>query len=137
MKYLAQILASVVYSYFYTAIMYLVIVLPLTFVLSLPWWGMLLTILFAGGLIEGITNLLAGFGSIPFFWILKKNVVAKYLAICITIANLGYCIITMWKSLLGNGFWAITLGLVVTAMVIKLVWATYIRIEFAYHGMEE
>ena len=137
MKYVLQILASLVYSYLYTAIMYIVVVLPLAYIISLPWWGMLLVIFFAGGIIEGLTNLLGGIGSVPFFWIVKKNVVAKFLSICVVVSNLGYCTITMWKHIWGNGFWAIILGIVVTIMMFQLAYVTYIRIQMAYYGVPD
>ena len=123
-KYILQIVSAFLYSNLFTGIMYLVIVLPLAWIISLPWWGMLLVLVFGGGIIEGIISFLTAGGLLPFAWIVKGNIVSLCLSLLIIIFNLGRSTIVLWQSLVGNGFWAVMLAVVFTGFVIQLLLAT-------------
>ena len=123
LKYLAQIVASIVYSNLFTGLMYLIIVLPIAWVLSLPWWGILLVIVLGGGIIEGIISLLQVLGIMPYTWIVKNNTTALVLSILIILFNLGRSTFVLWKSLIGQGTLAIILAIVFTGLIIQLVFS--------------
>lgn len=123
-KYILQVVSAFLYSNLFTGIMYLVMVLPIAWIISLPWWGMLLVLVFGGGIIEGIISILTAGGLLPFAWIVKGNIVSLCLSLLIIIFNLGRSTIVLWQSLVGNGFWAVMLAVVFTGFVIQLLLAT-------------
>lgn len=134
MKYIAQILASLVYTSLFTGIMYLVITVPLAFILSLPWWGILLFIFIGGGILEAIVTTLGSFGTMPYVWIVKKNIIATIIAIVLVLVNVGMNLFRLWGALWGNGTWAIIFGIVVTVILLQFVYAVIMGIIMAYQN---
>ena len=121
LKFLGQILASVVYTFIYTGIMYLVIVFPLAYIISLPWWGILLVMMFFGGLLQGLIHILAGSGILPYMWIVNKNIVATIIAVVLILINVGSNMIRVWSAIGGGGTWAFIFGLAVSALLIEFI----------------
>lgn len=121
MKYFLQIISAIFYTCLFTGIMYLVMVLPIAFIVSLPWWGMLLILLIGGGIIEGLISVFQIIGLLPYSWIVKDNSVAMWISILLMSFNLGRSTWMLWESLIGHGFWAITIALVFSGMVLQLL----------------
>lgn len=121
LKFLGQILASVVYTFIYTGIMYLVIVFPLAYIISLPWWGILLVMMFFGGLLQGLIHILAGSGILPYMWIVNKNIVATIISVVLILINVGSNMIRVWSAIGGGGTWAFIFGLAVSALLIEFI----------------
>lgn len=121
LKFLGQILASVVYTFIYTGIMYLVIVFPLAYIISLPWWGILLVMMFFGGLLQGLIHILAGSGILPYMWIVNRNIVATIISVVLILINVGSNIIRVWSAIGGGGTWAFIFGLAVSALLIEFI----------------
>lgn len=134
MKYIGQILAAIVYTCIFTGIMYLVITLPLAFIISLPWWGILLFILIGGGILEGIIQMLGTFGVMPYLWIAKENSVATAISMFLVLFNVGSNIYRLWVSLLGQGTWAIIFGVVATVLLLQFVYTAIMGIIMARSG---
>lgn len=57
-KFIGQVLASLVYTPLYTGIMYVAIVLPAAWILSLSFWKMVVAFIVFGGFIEGLIHVL-------------------------------------------------------------------------------
>lgn len=121
LKFLGQILASVVYTSIFTGIMYLVIVFPLAYIISLPWWGILLVMMFFGGLIQGLIHILAGSGMLPYMWIVNKNIVATIISVVLILINVGSNMIRVWSAIGGGGSWAFIFGLAVSVLLIEFI----------------
>ena len=121
LKFLGQILASVVYTFIYTGIMYLVIVFPLAYIISLPWWGILLVMMFFGGLLQGLIHILAGSGILPYMWIVNKNIVATIISVVLILINVGSNMVRVWSAIGGGGTWAFIFGLAVSALLIEFI----------------
>lgn len=137
MKYLGQIIASVIYTCIFTGIMYYLITVPLAFILTLPWWGILLFIFIGGGILEGIITMIGTFAMMPYVWIAKKNIIAATISILLVLINVGGNIYNLWRSLSGNGILAIIFGIVVTVMLLQLIYVAISAIIASYHDITE
>lgn len=124
LKFIGQILAALVYTCIYTGIMYYVIVLPIAWVLTLPWWGIVLYLFIGGGIIEGIISLLSGIGLVPYAWIVSKNAIATTISIFLILFNVSINIFRVWQFLWGNGTLAVIFGIVVTVMLLQFIYAS-------------
>ena len=137
-KYFIQIVAAIAYSCFFTGLVYIAITYPLAYIISLAWWKMLLFLLFFGGILEAIIGMLGVLVIAPFAWIVKKNSVAKYVSICIIIANFGLNIVHTWKAVWGYGFWAFVFGLVVTFLLLQFIFVSVAGISSSFtYSLEE
>ena len=136
-NYIGQILAAPIYTCLFTGIMYFVIILPLAYIITLPWWAMLMVIFIAGGILEGLISLLTAVGTIPFVWIVKKNTVALVIASFIAIFNIGCNIVKLWQVLLGNGFWAILFAIIATSMLLQFAYVTIFSLIGLYSSSKE
>lgn len=121
MKYIGQIIAAVIYTCLFTGVMYYAITIPVAFILALPWWGILLFILIGGGIIEGIIQMLCGFGAVPYAWITKQNNIATAISVLLVLFNVGVNLYRLWATLVGQGTWAIIFGVVATALLLQFV----------------
>lgn len=123
MKWLAQVLSSVVYSALFVSLVYLIIVYPLVWFLSLPAWAMFVVFLFGIGIIEGITTFLLTWLMTPYIWIVKRNSVAMLVSIAAIVVGIGYLIYKLWSCLLPFGFIAIVVAVIYTICSIQLMFA--------------
>lgn len=120
-KYLAQILTALVYTPIYTGVMYLAIVFPVTWIISLSTWKMILALLFLSGLIEGIIMLLQMLGLLPYSWIVKDNKISLAISVGLCVVLPLYNIYSVWRIIWGHGSWAIVAGLIITFMILQFV----------------
>ena len=134
MKYFGQILASLVYTCLFTGLMYLIITIPLAFIITLPWWGILLFILIGGGIIEGIIHIFGTLGVAPYMWIAKYNSVSTTIAILLVLFNVGCNIYRLWVSLMGQGTWAIIFGVVATVLLLQFIYTAILGIVMCRTG---
>lgn len=84
-KYIGQILASLVYTPIYIFILYCLVVFPFAWWISLSVKWMIVTFIFLSGAIEGLIFLVKFLGFLPFAWILDENKCAVWIsaAICV------------------------------------------------------
>ena len=123
-KGLGQILASIIYTPIYTALMYLVIVFPLSWIMSLSFWKMLLAFIVLGGIVEFCIILLQTIGLLPYKWIVKDNRIALgvSLLLCIVLPWINVCM--LWESLLGHGTFAVVIAIVLTAALLHFIFVS-------------
>ena len=118
-KIVGQILASILYTALFSGLMYLLIVLPLAWIVSLPVWAMVLFLLFGCPIIFGLIHLAQEYAAYPFSWIVKENPVSLVLSIGI----LAFCVVRstiyLWQMNGGAGFWPAVVCVVAT---IELLW---------------
>ncbi len=135
MKYIGQLLAAIVYTSLFTGIMYLIITVPLAFIISLPWWGILLFIIIGGGILEGLIQMLGTLGLIPYTWICDNNMLATWISILLVLFNVGMNIYRLWASIVGQGVWAIVFGIIASVLLLQLIYIAIVGIMMAHnHG---
>ena len=134
LKYIGQILAAIIYTCIFTGIMYLIITIPLAFIISLPWWGILLFVVIGGGLLEGIIQMLGTFGIAPYLWIVNGNSGAAVISVLLVLFNVGSNIYRLWVSIAGQGNWAIVFGIVATGLLLQFVYIAIVGIVMARSG---
>lgn len=108
MKYLLQILSSLVYTLVVSSIFYFIVVIPIMYIITLKWWAIILLLMVLGGLLEWIKYLISTFALMPYVWICKRNVVSTGIATILMLATFiryGYILFTFDE---GSGFWYYT-----------------------------
>lgn len=133
MKKLAQVLSALIYTPFYTGVVYLAIVLPIGLLSTLSFWKMVIAYIVFCGLIHGIIALVQSFGLIPLGWIVKENKGALCAAsvLCAILPALN--IFSLWQSLLRQ---AATAGTAVAVVIIVVaVVITINLVLFAYSSI--
>lgn len=124
LKGIGQILASLVYTPLYTGIMYLVIVLPTIWIITLSFWKMLLAIVVLGGIIEALITLLQALGLLPYSWITKNNKVAYVTSIILCVVLPLYNIFKLWSSMLGHGTLGIIVALILSGFLLQFIFVS-------------
>lgn len=120
-RYLGQVLAALVYTPLYTGVMYMAILLPFSWVMSLSFWTMIVAFIVLGGLIEGLIAFLQMVGLMPFAWIVKRNKAALWIStgLCVIFPILN--IISLWRMFLGHGTVGIVAAVILSIMFIQFV----------------
>lgn len=112
-KYIAQVLSSLIYTPIYTGLMYIIICFPTMWILELPLWKMILAFIFFGGIVvEGIICLMQTIGLLPFAWIIKSNKTSFVISIILCIIPPILNIISIWMVCVkygARGFGAATM----------------------------
>lgn len=128
MKYLGQILAAMLYTPLYTGVMYMAILLPFSWITSLPFWKMVVAILFLAGLVEGLIAILQTIGLIPFAWIVKNNKVSFGLSIGLCVIFPILNVISLWRVFLQHGAMGIITAIILTGMFLQFVYASVLSL---------
>lgn len=128
MKSLGQVLAALIYTPLYTGIMYVAILLPFSWVMSLSFWKMIIAFIVLGGLIEGLITFLQMVGLMPFAWIVKNNKFAFGIStgLCVLFPILN--IISLWRSFLGHGTMGVIIAIVLSLMLIQFVYGSVLSL---------
>lgn len=119
MKYLLQILSALLYPLLYTGLMYLVILIPLTWILSLSIGWMIVAYVVFGGLIEGAIVLMNSFGLAPFIWINKKNKVSTFISIALCVLFSVWNVISVWGIYSDHGARGVIAAIVFTLLMLQ------------------
>lgn len=128
MKYLGQILTAILYTPLYTGAMYLAILLPFSWVMSLSFWKMVVAILFLGGLIEGFIAVLQTIGLMPFIWIVKNNKVSFWLSVGLCIIFPILNVISLWRVFLHYGTMGVITAIILTIMFLQFVYGSVLSL---------
>lgn len=137
MKKILQVLGSVVYTYLFYVIMYLVTVYPFMWFVGLSvlsvFWKIVFIVIFAG-LVQGLINLIQAYALLPYVWLLKDNIVATCISIVLLVGCFAWGIFIIWKDLAGNGFWMIVVAVVASLLLIEVIVSTVIPMIGCYTG---
>ena len=134
LKAIGQVLAAVLYTCVFTGLLYLVLVMPLAWVLTLkPFW-MVVVILLLGGILQGLIIMAQTFLMMPYVWIVKGNVVALVISIGLLLFNLGRSDVLVWQSSTGHGFWPIVFAVIATVLIVEAIAGTIPNLLKAYRG---
>lgn len=131
-KVIGQILASLVYTPLYTGIIYTVTVLSTTWIITLSFWSMILAFFVEGGIIVGFISLLQAIGFIPFVWIVKKNPISLAISVGLCVIFPVANIVSLWRTLLGQGVWGIIMAVVLSLMLLQFIFASVGGVLTAY-----
>ena len=137
LKGIGQILASLVYTPLYTGIMYLVIVLPTMWIISLSTWKMIIAFILLGGIIEGVIAILQVLGLMPFAWIVKNNRISFGISVSLCILFPIFNVVMLWRILLGYGGWGIFAALLLTGLFLQFVYGSVLGIVGIKEETEE
>jgi hypothetical protein len=127
-KYLSQILAALIYTPLYTGIMYLVIVLPVLWIVHLSTWKMIVAFIFLGAILEGIITILQVLGLIPFTWIVKNNRVSLLISVAACVLLPLYNIVSLFMILSKYGDFGICTAFVLTGFLVQFIYMSVIGI---------
>lgn len=128
MKYLGQILAAMLYTPLYTGVMYVAILLPFSWVMSLSFWKMIIAIVVLGGLIEGLITFLQMVGLMPFAWIVKKNKVSFWLSVGLCVIFPILNVISLWRVFLQHETIGIITAIILTIMFLQFVYGSILSL---------
>ena len=115
-NYILQIIAALLYSGIFSWLVVIAIAVPTGYILSLPWWAIILVFFVFGGiwdLIDGVINLLIGLITLPYAWIVKNNTVSLVISILTILIYFTSDIIKMWKNL-ADGTWNTIVLIIIT-----------------------
>ncbi|MBO4588405.1 MAG: hypothetical protein J5711_05835 [Bacteroidales bacterium] len=128
-KQIGQVLAAIVYTCLYTGLVYLIIVLPMAWYLSLSTKMMILVFVFLGGILEYLLIGLNVFLLMPYGWIVKNNIVALIVSLVLVITNFVLNDIMVWRSTYEYGTTGIIIAIVITLLIVQaismIIWAIY------------
>ena len=137
LKYIAQIIASVAFTFIACWVLAWLLSRLLIWMAGLSvGWMIVLIIIFGGTL----TSLIVGAGSllaIPYFWTNKNNIVSTVLSTILIVVNYIWWIITIWKIPHGDSFVEIVTLLVFTGLLLELGYCFVAATISGYHGMED
>lgn len=121
LKAIGQVLSSLVYTYVYTWLMYLILIFPLTWILSLNTKIMILVLILFGGIIQALIMLAQTFVMLPYAWIVKNNKAALYLSIALILILFIRWDVNIWQNMLGLGTSAIVVAVIATVFIIEAI----------------
>ncbi len=134
MKWIAQVLGSIVYTFIFSALMYILMVWPIAWFLDLSgFWKVMVIFVFAG-IIQALITTVQVFATMPYVWLLKENIVATILSIGILAVNLVLNAINVWKECVGNGFWMIVLAIIITVLLLEVLIGSFTAMTQCYTG---
>lgn len=126
LKPIGQVLAAFVYTCLYTGLLYLILVLPIALYLSLSTKMMVLVAILAGGIIEGILIGAQVLIMMPYAWIVRNNMVALIVSICLVLFNLIRSDVMVWQSVQGHGTSGIVIAVIITLLILQAIITTII-----------
>lgn len=124
LKYVGQVLSSIIYTPIYTGVMYLLIVFPFMWIVTLSFWKMVIAVIVLGGIIEGVVMLLQTLGILPYSWIVKNNRVALFISIALCVLLSLYNVYALWKALIGFGAFGIISAIILSLMILQFVFGS-------------
>lgn len=127
-KFIGQVLASLVYTPLYTGIMYVAIVLPAAWILSLSFWKMVVAFIVFGGFIEGLIHVLQMIGLLPFAWIVKNNKFAFGLSALLCILGPLWNIVQIWRFFPEYGTAGFVASFIFTLMIVQFVFGSIVTL---------
>lgn len=132
LKVIGQFLASIIYTCIYAGLLYMLLIFPTAWFMTLSTKTMILVAIFLGGIIEGIlvgANVLL---LMPYYWIVKNNIVAVVVSIVLLIFSLGRAGVLLWKNLSDYGTTGTIVSVIVTLLLVQGIITAVFCILSAY-----
>lgn len=132
LKSIGQVLAAIVYTCIFTGLLYLVLVLPLAWLLSLNTKVMILLLILLGGVLQFLIFGAQVLLMMPYGWIVKNNVVALVTSIGLMLFNLIRSDVMVWQSMSEHGTSAIVVAVIITILIIEALFMSITGIISVY-----
>lgn len=132
LKSIGQVLAAIVYTCIFTGLLYLVLVLPLAWLLSLNTKVMILLLILLGGVLQFLIFGAQVLLMMPYGWIVKNNVVALVASIGLMLFNLIRSDVMVWQSMSGHGTSAMVVAIIITVFIIEALFMSITGIISVY-----
>ena len=133
LKQIGQVLAEIIYTCLYTGLLYIILVLPLGWLMTLSTKWMIMVLLLVGGVAEGLIISANALLMIPYGWLVKQNMVAYIISIVLVLVNLTFNDVVLWKNMLAIGGKApIVFAVIITLLFIQAIVFTLIGITTCY-----
>ena len=131
LKYIAQILAAVAYSFVIAWVLGWLLSLLFNWMISLSVGWMIVLLLLGGSALTFLIFSLGSVASLPFIWTNKKNIVATILSVLLMVVLFGNWVVSMFRFPHGGGFVPVVTLIVFTVIFLEL---GFIFISGAIHG---
>lgn len=118
--YIAQIIGSVVYTSLFVMIMARLVIYPIAWVSSLPWWGILFVLFIGGSVLLGFVMIIHTITMAPYMWLVHKNIVACSLSIISFIVNTIRYSVGIWEFDLIDNNWVIFTKIVMILSLLSM-----------------
>lgn len=126
LKVIGQVLAAIAYTCIFTGLLYMILVLPLAWLLTLRPVVLILVLFLLGGFLQFVIFGLQTLLMMPYAWIVKNNVVALVISVGLMLFNLIRSDVRVWQSLLGQGSSAIVIAVIITILIAEaLIMSVY------------
>lgn len=132
LKSIGQVLAAIVYTCIFTGLLYLVLVLPLAWLLSLNTKVMILLLILLGGVLQFLIFGAQVLLMMPYGWIVKNNVVALVTSIGLMLFSLIRSDVMVWQSMSEHGTSAIVVAVIITILIIEALFMSIAGIISVY-----
>jgi len=132
LKAIGQVLAAILYTNLYTGLLYLIIVMPVTWILTLRPLIIVILVIFLGGIIQSIIIGAQTLIFVPYVWIVKRNVIALLVSIGFMLFNLVRSAVRLWQCNLGQGTWITILLVVFSLMILEALIISVVGVYKAY-----
>lgn len=128
LKSIGQILSALIYTPLYTGVMYMAMVIPTIWIVTLSFWKMIAAIVVLGGIIEGLVMLVQTIGLMPYAWIVKENKVAFWISIALCVVFPILNVISLWRMLLTHGGLGIFTAIILTLIFLQFVYGSVLSL---------
>ncbi len=132
LKSIGQVLAAIVYTCIFTGLLYLVLVLPLAWLLSLNTKVMILLLILLGGVLQFLIFGAQVLLMMPYGWIVKNNIVALVMSVGLMLFNLVHSDIMVWKSMSGHGTSGVVVAVIITVLIIEALFMAITGVVSVY-----
>lgn len=132
LKVIGQVLAAIVYTCIFTGLLYMILVLPLAWLLTLRPVVLILVLFLLGGFIQFVIFGLQTLLMVPYAWIVKNNVVALVISVGLMVFNLIRNDVAVWQSMLGQGRSAIVIAVIITILIAEALIMSVVGVISTY-----
>lgn len=132
LKAIGQVLAAVIYTCIFTGLLYMILVLPLAWLLTLKPVVLILVLVMLGGLLQFVIFGLQTLLMLPYAWIVKNNVVALVISVGLMIFNLIRNDVAVWQSMLGQGRSAVVIAVIITILNVEALIMSVVGVISTY-----
>ena len=132
LKVVGQFLAAIVYTFLFAGLIYMIMVFPLAWFLSLNTKTMIIVGIFLGGIIETVLFGLQFILMIPYAWIVKKNIVALIVSIGLLLFFLIRADVLVWGTTSHCGTEGVIVAIIITLMILQALGMTIYALAGMY-----
>ncbi|MBQ4367998.1 MAG: hypothetical protein II786_07935 [Muribaculaceae bacterium] len=127
-KYIGQVVASLIYTPIYTSIIYFAMTFAFLFAISLPTKWMVIVFIFFGGIIEVLIYVIQVLGLLPYAWIVKQNKTSLTISVGLCSMLVLYFIYCIWKVFLDFDTAGIITAVILSGLLLQFLFMSVVGI---------